>query len=115
MWKETLWLNFLRAVCVLPVLIGFSIMSGGMASASFYISYPFIYIILVAPLLVLIRAFAIAIGGGLAWFIIIPMALIFIAGGDPIVFAISKIKPELIPLNKYPFICLDVALFVLKN
>lgn len=115
LWKETLWLNFLRAVCVLPVLIIFSVSTGIDNSPFFYITYPFSYVFLMAPLLVLFRAFVIAIGGGLAWVIIIPISLICIAGGDPIVFLIKKIKPTLVPLKNYPFICLDVFIFVLKD
>lgn len=30
-------------------------------------------------------------------------------------FLLKKIKPELVPLKQYPFICLDVAMFVLKD
>ncbi|PSO63208.1 MAG: hypothetical protein BRC36_08575 [Cyanobacteria bacterium QH_2_48_84] len=118
-WKETLWLNFLRAVCVLPVLIGFTIVSestDSMISALYFmIMYPFFYLIVIAPILVLVRAIWIVFLGRLAWIPIIPISLIFIAGGDPIMFLLKKIKPELVPLKQYPFICLDVAMFVLKD
>lgn len=119
-WKDTLWLNVLRSVCVLPVLIGFSITTGNSTSDSqtsiwFFIFYPFFYPFLVAPILVFFRAIFMAILGGLAGILIIPMSLLFIAGGDPIMFFLHKIKPQLVPIQQYPFICLDVVMFVLKE
>ena len=78
-WKETLWLNFLRAVCVLPVLIGFTIVSestDSMISALYFmIMYPFFYLIVIAPILVLVRAIWIVFLGRLAWIPIIPISL----------------------------------------
>lgn len=119
LWKETLWVNLLRAFCALPILIIFSVSQSVGLSTSFFIFYPFLYILLAAPLLILLKQLIIAIAGEMAGvmmiFVMIPLVFIFIAGGDPIVFLIKKLKPDLIPLESYPFICLDIAIFVLKN
>lgn len=119
MWKETLWLNFLRAFCVLPVLILFNVSQGTEASPLFYAAYPFAYIFMAAPLLILVKKMIIIISGELAGIlmiiILIPLIFISIAGGDPIVFLIKKIKPTLVPVEKYPFISLDLFIFVLRD
>lgn len=115
LWKETLWLNFLRPLCALPVLITFSVLTNNPSGTpAFFISYPFLYLFIIFPVLLLIKAIASAAGGPLAWIIMVPLSLICITGGDPLVFLLSKVKPGLVPIKNYPFLSFNVAMFVLK-
>jgi hypothetical protein len=123
-WLETLWLNFLRAVCVLPILILFT---QGQNDVGFYISYPFAYTFLIAPMLIVLRLITFAIGGNLpmgklfAHLIVLFMSVVFISGGDPILFLLNfiskKIKPDftLVPIKKYPIFTPQLLIFVLKD
>ena len=121
LWKETLQVNFLRTVCVLPVLTIALIASGVEITAilGIIIFYPILYLILGVPLLLFMKELILAIGGPfggiLVLLLIIPVTIMYISGGDPIMFFLKKIKPELIPLEKYPFISFQLAIFVLKE
>lgn len=112
MWKETLWLNFLRAICVTPVVLIFTALSNGEMITA--ILWPLNYFLMVPILLFLFRPVAFWILGPLANLLWIPICLIFICGGDPIVFLISKIKPQLVPIQGFKFINLELFIFVEK-
>lgn len=112
MWKETLWLNFLRAICVTPVVLIFTALSNGEMITA--ILWPLNYFLMVPILLFLFRPLAFGILGPIANLLWIPMCLIFICGGDPIVFLISKIKPQLVPIQDFKFINLELFIFVEK-
>ncbi|MCS5699338.1 hypothetical protein NZK32_09835 [Cyanobium sp. FGCU-52] len=115
LWKQTLWINFLRPLCALPALIAFSSLTGNSSGTPlFFVSYPLLYLFLFVPILLLIKIIAQAAGGPLAGLLTVPLALIMITGGDPIVFIISKVKPDLVPIQNYPILSFDLAMFVLK-
>ncbi len=122
MWKKTLWINFLRAVCVLPVLVGFFALNDSLyfEVVPFFLLYTFLYLFLMAPLLIFLDRL-VMITFSLTGLPIIGQiinalsALVFISGGDPIVFALSKIKPEIVPVQRYPFINFSVIMFVVKQ
>jgi tetratricopeptide (TPR) repeat protein len=124
-WKESLWLNFLRAVCVLPILIILTAKSGEFG-IGFYLSYPFIYNFITVPLLWLMTRLLELVGSmigvpAMANLFKIVMALGLISGGDPILYliilALKKIKPDfvLVPIKKYPIICLDFFMIIVKD
>jgi tetratricopeptide (TPR) repeat protein len=93
----------------------------------FYISYPFAYTFLIAPMLIVLRLITFAIGGNLpmgklfAHLIVLFMSVVFISGGDPILFLLNfiskKIKPDftLVPIKKYPIFTPQLLIFVLKD
>lgn len=115
LWKQTLWINFLRPLCALPALITFSLVTGNSsATPLFFVSYPFLYLFLFVPILLLIKSIAQAVGGPLAGLLTVPLALIMITGGDPIVYTLSKVKPDLVPIQNYPLFSFDLAMFVYK-
>lgn len=115
LWKETLWVNFLRSACALPLLL--FVLSRSDSEQNFLILailYPFIYLPLVAPILMLLKVLFEAIGKQLAPILIIPMNIVFISGGDPLVFLLSKWNPSLVPIKNYPVFSFNAAMFVLK-
>lgn len=111
-WKETMWLNFLRALCVSPVMIIFFALNNS-DSWKLGLIWPIYYFIAV-PIFLLLRPVMFWILGPLAMIIWIPLCLVFISGGDPIVFLISKIKPKLVPIQGFKFINLELFIFVEK-
>lgn len=116
LWKETLWMNFLRAACALPFLITVSLITKNSAGTPiFFVSYPFMYLFFVVPILFLVKAICQAAGGPLAPLLLIPITLFMISGGDPIVYFLSKVKPEVVPIKNYPFLSFDFAMLVLKE
>lgn len=116
MWKETLWVNSLRSACALPLLIFMLSRSDSEQNLLVLaIVYPFIYLPLVAPFLMIFKVFCEAVGKQLAPILLIPINIIFISGGDPLVFLLSKWKPSLVPIRNYPVFSFDAAMFVLKE
>ncbi len=116
MWKETLWLNFMRAVCVSPIMTIFLASSNSGSNSDswiFGLIWPIYYFIAV-PILLLFRSLVYWTGGPLAPLVWIPVCLIMISGGDPIVFLISKIKPQLVPIQDFKFINFEIFIFVEK-
>lgn len=87
MWKETLWLNFLRALCVTPVMVIFFLLGQGGDSGvvMFAILWPIYYFIAVPFFVFILRPIMFAILGPLANLLWIPLCLVFICGGDPYV------------------------------
>lgn len=118
MWKETLWLNFLRAVCVTPIFVAVQApqYSGSPSETPpyVYLLWPIMYFLAVPILVFFVRPVTFWAGGPLAPLIWIPICLIFISAGDPIVFLISKIKPQLVPIQDFKFINFEIFIFVEK-
>jgi len=116
LWKETFWVNFLRSACALPLLLFVLSRSDSEQNLlALAIVYPFIYLPLVAPLLMFFKVIIEAIGKQLAPVLLIPMNIVFISGGDPLVFLLSKLKPSLVPIKDYPVFSFNAAMFVLKE
>jgi hypothetical protein len=112
MWKETMWLNFLRAVCVTPIVV--AIQASQSSSILVGLLWPIYYFMAVPILLFVIRPMIFLVGGPLAPLVWIPLCLMLICGGDPIVFLISKIKPQLVPIQGFKFINFELFIFVEK-
>lgn len=114
-WKPTLWINFLRATCATPVLILFSALSGEYMSIEIYLLYPLFYLAILGPFLYLFKTIVSAFSDPMGGVVVLLFATICIVGGDPSVFLIHKIKPEIVPLERYPFLCFAIFLFVLRG
>ncbi len=114
-WKETVWINFLRATCAIPILILFSALANDYLPVGFYVFYPFLYLAIWGPFLYLLQAIISAFSEPMGSIVTLLFVTISIAGGDPLVFLIHKLKPEIVPLEKYPFIFFAVFAFVLKD
>lgn len=112
MWKETMWLNFLRALCVSPVMMIFFALNNS-DSWMLGLIWPIYYFIAV-PILLLLRPVIFWALGPFAPLLWIFLSLVFICGGDPIVFLISKIKPQLVPVQDFKFINFEIFIVVEK-
>jgi len=111
-WKDSLWFNFMRAICFTPVAITFFTLNGASdLTPAFF--WPIIYFFCVLIFLT-ISPILNAAGGPLAPIMWAFFSLIFVSAGDPIVFLISKIKPDLVPVQNCKFIYLRLFVFVLK-
>jgi hypothetical protein len=121
-WGRTLWLNLLRAFCAgivwAIIVLVFGIQLGsGMSSVMLPLIAPIAYIFfLIAYLAIAKIPFIIPVGllrelTILAYGLILGLA---IAVGDPLVFIIHSIKPNLIPVEKFDFINFKMCIFVLN-
>jgi len=117
LWKETIWLNFLRPACALPLLI--FVLSNSNSNSEldplFLAIYPIIYLPMVVPLLMFFKVICEATGKQLAPLLIIPINILFISGGDPLLFLLSKLIPSLVPIKDYPIFSFDAVIFVIKE
>lgn len=109
-------MNFLRSACALPLLCFVLISSDSDVDSLFFvIAYPFLYLPMVAPILLLVNALCEGVAKQLAWIMILPLKIIFITSGDPLVYLLSKLKPSLVPIKNYPILSWDVAMFITKE
>jgi hypothetical protein len=98
------------------LLIFFALTGGFNNSADLMVAilWPIYYFMAVPILLFVIRPMIFLVGGPLAPLVWIPLCLICICGGDPTVFLISKIKPQLVPIQGFKFINFELFIFVEK-
>lgn len=113
-WKETLWLNFLRALFAGPVWMIFMLATGEPFSiAGLYLLFPLMYFIAAIPL-GLIASFLAGLGVPFAGLFAIMFSLLVVVG-DPFVFIIKKIKPELIPVENFGLLNFSLIIFSLDR
>ncbi len=114
-WKATIWINLLRATCAIPIWILLGALSNNHMPIGFYVFYPFFYLAIWGPFLCLLKAIIGAFSEPMGGIVILLFVAISISGGDPFVFLIHKLKPEIVPIEKYPFISFVIFSFVLKD
>jgi hypothetical protein len=122
-WKQTLWINFLRALCAIPAILLLGFISDPDQKLSNDVLligsvYPFLFPFFLAPILFIIVLFITAIfnlGEDEQKILVGFLALLLIAGGDPIVFLLHKVKPQIVPVVNYPFIWFKLIIWVDKN
>ena len=114
-WKETLWVNFLRSAFAGPIWMIFAAVVGEMpfSQALVYLLFPVLYLVGVLPI-GLGASFLSSIGVPFVGWFALAMALLIIAG-DPFVFVLHKIKPEIVPVKKFNIINFTIILFVLDE
>ncbi len=114
MWKETLWINFLRSLFAGPLIMILMMLSGQPFSQSVaYLIFPVMYFVGALPL-GLFMAFLNDLGVPLVWiFPVICSAMVAI--GDPFVFILRKIKPSIVPVYRFNFMNFTLIIFVLET
>lgn len=114
-WKETLWLNFLRALFAGPVWTVLMLLTGGMrpAQAAVYLLFPLLYFVGFLPL-GLIAALLSSLRVPCAWLFVILCSLAVVVG-DPFVFILYKVKPNIIPVHKFGILNFVLIIFVLDE
>ncbi|BBO83093.1 hypothetical protein DSCO28_36590 [Desulfosarcina ovata subsp. sediminis] len=116
-WKETLWLNFIRAFFAGIVYVIICIFAGeGNTFADAFkiiLIFPFSYLFVILPM-GLFMNFLSGIGVPFVGLVGIIFSLIVVLG-DPIVFAIHKLKPTLVPVKKFRIINFRLIIFILDN
>lgn len=111
MWKETLWLNGLRALGAGLVLAVLGVWAGQPAEKApmIVLSYPVAYYIFFLPAgLVLSWLASIPLVGLFAFFVSLMVAI-----GDPVVYLLHKINPAWVPVERPSFFSLQIIHFVL--
>ncbi len=113
-WKETLWLNFLRALFAGPIWTIVMLSTGEPFSvAGTYLMFPLLYFVGALPI-GLIGSFLSGLGVPFAgWFTILCSLLVVV--GDPFVFVIHKVKPNLVPVEKFSIFNFKLIIFVLDT
>lgn len=125
-WGQTLWLNLLRAFSAGLVVTTIILISGGNTGPN---GSPLLAIPFLAPLMYLVALpiflFAIffltkfvdALGGGFAskaaLFCTTAFPVLVLIVGDPLVFALHKLKPALVPTERFNFMNFTLCLWVL--
>ena len=114
MWKETLWINFLRSLFAGPVIMILMLMTGESPSQALSaLIFPITYFVAVLPL-GLFMAFLSDLGVPVVW--IFPVIFsVMVAIGDPFVFILRKFNPSLVPVYKFNFMNFVLILFVLET
>jgi hypothetical protein len=126
-WKNTLILNFERAFLaslVWAIVLFFITKAGGVGSEwetfiYFLVALPFSFTLLYIPLGVVYsyitrnKTSESNIGCIITWMFVVAPTLMIIVG-DPILFLLHRIKPSLVPVDKYRFIEFSLAIFVRK-
>lgn len=123
-WKDTIRLNFARAVCVTPIIfIVFlvAVIGGGDSPALLLIAllWPVLYFVFVPFIMLFFSLLFIVFGDicePLIWIFFYWISLFVISLGDPILFLLRKRKPNLVPpVNDFRFINFKLVLFVYEK
>jgi hypothetical protein len=120
-WGRTLWLNLLRAFSAGFVIAIVVLISGGNTGPNgpplFTIPFlaPLVYLIALPAYLIATKIFTAFAGnsGGVGVFIVSVMFGLVLAAGDPLIFALYKIQPTLVPTEKFNFMNFTLCLWVL--
>lgn len=110
-WKETLWHNALRAVGA-GIVWGLLLLSTGTVGESLrmMVMLPLIYFVVLLPVGLLASLLSsIPFVGLFAAFI-----ALLVAVGDPLVWVLSKARPEWVPVDRPGFFSLRIVIFVLS-
>jgi hypothetical protein len=121
-WGPTVLLHLMRSVCAAVVWTIVAFACGAKAEAlQILIMVPLQYLISVPVILGLCKVVAgIFNAVGLGEFANLGYGLVSLIGalgimvGDPILFALNKIKPGLLPVEKFGFLNFCMVLFVMK-
>jgi len=121
-WGRTLWLNLLRTFAAGLVITIIVLISGGNTGPNGppLLAIPFlapIGYLMVLPAYLILTKFVVALEGGvvfkLALFCTFAIPLLVLVAGDPLVFALHKLKPALVPTEKFNFMNFTFCLWVL--
>ena len=123
-WKQTLWLNFLRAAFAGPVIMLFMTLSGDlrMSEAAVYLLSPVMYIVGALPCGLLFQALLdmsfikVLFPIWLTVFLMRFVFGLFVTLGDPFVFLLQKIKTQwvTVPIG-FKILNFALILFILKS
>ncbi len=98
LWKETLWYNCMRAG--FAGLIWSVVLVAGGSSPSYLILGPPMFALFMYPVFGITTALFMAFFGPVGLFAGAFAAMFMVSVGDPFVYALSKIKPEWVPVEK---------------
>jgi len=124
LWGQTFWLNILRAFCagIVWAIVAFVMLlkDPDRFNGPNPLIFPLLAVVMYPFFLVIFLIFGKVVtlitggAGELAAAIMMFMAGLAVAVGDPLVFMLHRIKPALVPLEKYPFLCPAFFIAVLK-
>jgi hypothetical protein len=120
-WALTLWINLLRAFAagsvITVIMLIFGVNTGPNAPPLLAIPFlaPLIYLIGLPAYLIAAKMMSLVAGGAGGIGVLIVSALLgtVLALGDPLVFALHKFRPALVPMEKFNFMNFTVCLWVL--
>jgi len=110
-WGPTLLLNFFRSLAAGIAWFIFSILINSTSPS--LLLFPIVYFIILLPTGLIAGKLSEA-GVPFAGLFSMFISLLVIVG-DPLVYILHKIKPELVPIEKFGFFNLRLIIFVLKN
>ncbi len=111
-WKATFMYNVFRSICATPLWVLFS----SLLEKHFVwqmILFPIVYFAFWLPF-GLICGWLARLGVPFIGLLSIVSSLVIVIG-DPVAWTVHKIKPELVPLDKPPFLDFHLIVFVTKN
>jgi hypothetical protein len=122
-WGKTLWLNLLRAFCagivwgLVMLIASFSNPPSGDAPPWYALPFifPLGFLFTLPMFLIAAKIFLAAMGdsGEFAVNLVTILLGLGLAAGDPFVFALHRIKPTLVPTEKFNFLNFALVLYVL--
>ncbi len=100
--KQTIWVNFLRSFCtgIIIAIVGFFMPTGAESIGFAVLLVPFfVPLIYFASYLLsfILKLFGLGGIGNI-------MCMLFSVPGDPLVFLLSQVKPELVPVENFKFL-----------
>ena len=111
-WKETVQFNVFRSICAIPPWLLLTYLSSKHFEWVMFL-FPVVYFAIFLPM-GLVFGWLARIGVPFMGLISIISSIVIVVG-DPIVWIISKIKPDLVPVEKPKFFDLSLIVFALKN
>ncbi len=112
-WPDTLKYNFVRSAAAGIVWCLLGLLSGAKWQSFQMLLFPICYFIFMLPLGMLTGWLS---GRGVPWVgLFAAFVALSVAIGDPLVFALKKAKPELLPVDHPRFFSLRVVIFVLNQ
>lgn len=111
LWKETLWYNCMRAF--FAGVVWCTIIGLGQGDVFMLIGGPFVFAFIMYPIFGITTAIICGLLGPLGLLVAILPAIFVVSIGDPFVFALSKVKPEWVPVEKPAFFSLKLLIRVM--
>jgi hypothetical protein len=112
-WRATGVTAILRSVCAGVVWFVVSLVAQGFHEALPMLTFPFVYLIVFTPI-GLVTGWLSGLGVPYVGVVSILMAFAVVPG-DPLLYALAKLKPDLVPIENPRFLNFAVILFVLRD
>ncbi len=100
-WDTTIWVNFLRSFFA-GIVYTIVMLAAGESTGAIMLLFPAIYFVIILPLAMALGKICEYRGSLVCLFM--PILMLTVIVGDPFVFILKMIKPELVPVEGYKIV-----------